>query len=270
MFPKLLELGPITLKTYGVCMALGFLLAWKVIERLSGRKDLADLMMYTMVAGVVGSRIAYVVEHWKAEFAGNPLMVLRVDKGGLVFYGGLILAMTVFFAWCWKKRERPLPLADLLCVSIPLGHAFGRVGCFFYGCCWGRISDSPLAVRFPMHSPAWFEQVSQGLIPSSASASLPVLPTQLFEAAALLALFAAVLAIYLKWRRFSAGAYLVGYAAVRFGMECLRGDPRAAVLGLSIGQTISIGMALVGASFIALEAKRSTGLASRPESILPK
>ena len=260
MHPELFSIGPLGIKTYGVCMAVGFLVCWKVIERLSGRKDLADLMMYLMVAGVVGSRIAYVVEHWKAEFAANPLMVVRVDRGGLVFYGGLILSMAVFFAWCWKKRERPLALADLLCVTIPLGHAFGRVGCFFYGCCWGRVSCSPLAVKFPMHSPAWYEQVSEGLLDSSAAASLPVLPTQLFEAAALALLFVALLAAYLKWRRFTAGAYLIGYAAVRFAMEYLRGDPRAAVLGLSIGQAISVCMALVGASFIALELKRRESL----------
>ena len=102
MHPELFSIGPLGIKTYGVCMAVGFLVCWKVIERLSGRKDLADLMMYLMVAGVVGSRIAYVVEHWKAEFAANPLMVVRVDRGGLVFYGGLILSMVVFFAWCAK------------------------------------------------------------------------------------------------------------------------------------------------------------------------
>ena len=252
MYPVLIDFGFFRLHTYGACMALGFLLCWKLVERLSGRKDLADLMMYLRAGGVVGSRIAYVVEHWSAEFAANPMMVVRVDRGGLVFYGGLILSMLAFFAWCAVKRERPLALADLLCVAIPLGHAFGRIGCFFYGCCWGRVSASPLAVSFPRHSPAWCDQLSKGLIDASAPSSLPVLPTQLFESAALFALFALMLWIYLRWRRHTAGAYLMCYAALRFGMEYLRGDPRADVLGLSIGQAISLCMALGGAAFIAI------------------
>jgi len=256
MHPTLIDLGFLHIRTYGVCMALGFLLCWKLVERLSGRKDLSDLLMYLMVAGVVGSRIAYVIEHWRAEFAADPLSVVRVDQGGLVFYGGLILSIVVFFAWCALKRERPLALADILCTVIPLGHACGRTGCFFFGCCWGRISDSPLAVSFPRLSPAWHDQVARGLIDASAPRSLPVLPTQLFEAAALLVLFAVLLAVFLRWRRFTAGAYLIGYAAVRFGMECLRGDPRAAVASLSIGQAISIGMALLGAAFILLSHER--------------
>lgn len=256
MYPNLIDLGFLHLKTYGACMALGFVLCWKLVERLSGRKDLSDLMMYLMVGGVVGSRIAYVIEHWRAEFAANPLSVVRVDQGGLVFYGGLILSILIFFAWCAVKRERPLALADILCTVIPLGHACGRVGCFFYGCCWGRVSGSPLAVSFPRMSPAWYDQVAHGLIDSSAQRSLPVLPTQLFEAAALLVLFAVLLAVFFRWRRFTAGAYLMGYAAVRFGMEYLRGDPRAEVAFLSIGQTISVGMALLGAAFIWLSHER--------------
>ena len=256
MFPDLVNLGPIGIKTYGACMALGFILSWKIIEKISGRKDLGDLLIYLMVSGVVGSRIAYVIEHWSREFAGHPAEIIRVDKGGLVFYGGLILSIAVFFLWCKIKKMRPIELGNLLTVVIPLGHACGRVGCFFYGCCWGKTSNSSLAVSFPSHSPAWYDQVAKGLIAPSATSSLPVLPTQLFEAAALLALFAVLIAVYLKYRRFTAGLYLIGYAAVRFGIEFLRGDPRANVSVLSIGQTISIAMAVLGIAFVVLESKR--------------
>ncbi len=252
MYPDLLEIGVFHLKTYGACMALGFLLCWKLIERLSKREDISNLLMYLMLGGVVGSRLAYVIENWQREFAANPWAIVRVDQGGLVFYGGLILSILIFFAWCFVKKEKPLALADLFCAVLPLGHACGRIGCFFYGCCWGRLSDSPLAVSFPRHAPAWYDQLHAGLIPASAVKSLPVLPTQLFEAAALFVLFAVLLTVYLKYRRYTAGIYLMGYAAIRFCLEYLRGDPRAVVSTLSIGQTISIGMALLGAFFIYL------------------
>ena len=257
MHPVLFDFGFLSVKTYGVCIAVGFLLCWKILEKLSGRKDLGDLLVWLMASGVIGARTAYVIEHWNTQFAASPLEIFRVDKGGLVFYGGLLASIAVFFAWCAAKKARRLELADLLCVVIPLGHACGRIGCFFYGCCWGRLSDSAFAVRFPAGSPAWHDQLSKGLIASSAPAALPVLPAQLFEAALLLPLFALLLAIWFKWRRGTAGAYLCGYAAIRFCTEFLRGDPRAGVFGLSIGQTISIFIFLAGVAFLCAAKKRT-------------
>ena len=248
MFPDLINIGFLHLKTYGACMATGFLLAWWLIERLSGRKDLSNLMMALMVGGVLGSRIAYVIEHWSSEFAANPVNVIRIDQGGLMFYGGFILSFAVFFGWCFIKKERPFALADLLCVVLPLGHAFGRIGCFFYGCCYGRDSTAWCAVMFPAGSPCWYEHGRR---------MVSVLPTQLFEAAALFALFAALLAFWHRktfMRGFGEGAltglYMIGYGIIRFGIEYLRGDPRAAVGALSISQTISVVLITVGLLFL--------------------
>lgn len=241
MFPDLVDLGFIHLRTYGACMAVGFIICWTLVERLSGRKDLSNLILALMVSGVVGSRVAYVVEHWKTEFAAHPLDVVRVDQGGLMFYGGLILAVAVFFAWCRWKRESALALADLFCTVIPLGHACGRIGCFFYGCCYGRDSDAWCAVVFPEFSPSWYEHGRR---------MVSVLPTQLFEAAALLVLFAALFAVYRRWRRGTCAAYLVGYGVIRFCLEFLRGDPRAAFWGLSIGQVISVCLVAAGLALL--------------------
>jgi phosphatidylglycerol:prolipoprotein diacylglycerol transferase len=231
-------------------MATGFVLAWWLIEKLSGRKDLSNLMMALMIGGVLGSRIAYVIEHWSAEFASRPFNVVRIDQGGLMFYGGFILSFAVFFGWCFIKRERPLALADLLSTVLPLGHAFGRIGCFFYGCCYGRDSDAWCAVTFPAGSPSWYEH---------GRCMVSVLPTQLFEAAALLALFAALLAFWHRktfMRGFGEGAltglYMIGYGVIRFGIEYLRGDPRAAVGPFSISQTISIALIAAGLGFLGI------------------
>ena len=244
MHPDLIDLGFLHIKTYGALMATGFVTCWWLIERLSGRKDLSNLLLMLMLGGVVGSRIAYVIEHWHAEFSSNPAAIVRVDQGGLMFYGGFILSFAIFFGWCALRREHPLKLADLLSAVVPLGHAFGRVGCFFYGCCYGRDSGAWCAVTFPAGSPSWYEHGRR---------MVSVLPTQLFEAAALLALFAALMWL---WRRPSrrpgmiVGAYLIGYAAIRFGIEVLRGDPRAAVGPFSISQAISICMVIIGAVFL--------------------
>ena len=158
--------------------------------------------------------------------------------------------------WCFLKKENPLKLADLLAAVIPLGHAFGRIGCFFYGCCYGRDSDAWCAVTFPMGSPSWYEHGRK---------MVSVLPTQLFEAAALLALFGLLMYVWHRQQPVAGsqqpttnnqqpgrilGLYLIGYAVIRFGIEYLRGDPRAAVGPFSISQAISIGMLIIGAGFI--------------------
>lgn len=246
MYPHFL--GIPFLHTYGVMMAAGFLLAWTLVERLFKRPDLSNLALALIFSGIAGSRIAYAIEHWQAEFAANPISVLYVFQGGLMFYGGLILASIVFFGWCFCRRENPLALANLLTVVVPLAHAFGRVGCFCYGCCYGRVSSSAWAVTFPVGSPQYY---------ASGGVQLPVLPTQLFEAAALLVLFALLLAVYLKFRRYTAGLYFMGYALIRFGLEYLRGDPRAAVGPFSISQTISIAMLALGAAFLGYELARN-------------
>lgn len=241
MFPDLIDIGILHLKTYGACMATGFIICWWLVERLSGRRDLSNLLLLLMLGGVAGSRAAYVIEHWQSEFAAAPARIIRVDQGGLMFYGGLILAILLFFAWCWRKRESPLAMGDLLATVLPLGHAFGRFGCFCYGCCYGRDSDAWCAVTFPVGSPSWHEHGRR---------LVSVLPTQLFEATALFVLFVVLLVVYRKFRRFTAGAYLIGYGLIRFGMEYFRGDPRAAVGPFSISQTISIVMIVLGVVFI--------------------
>ena len=241
MHPDLIDIGFLHLKTYGACMAVGFLLCWQLLERFSGRRDLSSLVVSLMVSGVVGSRLAYVVEHWQAEFAAHPERIIRVDQGGLMFYGGLILAAVIFVVWCVRRRESVLAMADLLAAVIPLGHACGRLGCFFYGCCYGRDSTAWCAVTFPKGSPSYF---------AHHGAMVSVLPTQLFEAAALLALFALLLALRVtglsRHRGLVSGAYLVGYGLIRFGLEFLRGDERAQVFSFSIGQTISFALMAVG------------------------
>ena len=264
MHPDLIAGLPI--KTYGFCMALGFLAAWQVLSwlcRRTGRQSepLSNLLMLMLFSGIIGARLEYVREFWSREFASDPLSAFKVWQGGLVFYGGLILAIAVFLVWCRVRRERVAPVADLFVTVIPLAHAFGRVGCFFFGCCYGRESACACAVAFPRHSPAWNAQVGAGKILQTAQSSLPVLPTQLFEAAAVLCLFAVLLFVFLRnWRRrpgFTTGCYLAGYACIRFSIEFLRDDMRQRFGEVSIGQVVSIGLFALGITFILVSVLRS-------------
>ena len=237
-------------------MALGFLFGWFAATRLCKRTgqdadNLATLLTWLMISAVFGARTAYVLEHWSTEFAGNPIAILRVDQGGLMFYGGLIAAALVLVIYTRVYRQHLFQVTDLVLAAVPLGHAFGRIGCFLHGCCYGKITQSCIGVRFPTDSPAWWEQTSAipPLIAKTATESLPVIPTQLIEAAANAALFALLFTLYPKrhmQRGFITGCYLIGYAILRFGIEFLRGDPRMAFGPFSIGQSISFGLFCTG------------------------
>jgi len=249
MHSTFLQLGPLTLKAYGLMMALGFAAAWFAAGRLSRGTTrnpdlLANLTVWLMLAGVLGARAAYVAEHWTAEFATQPLSVVRIDQGGLMFYGGVAGATLALLLFAWRHQQRPAALFDLMAAVLPLGHAFGRIGCFLHGCCHGRVSTSSLAVVFPAGSPAWEVQCAAGQIPATALHSLPVLPTQLFESAANLVLFVVLASQYrrlsVRWPGLVTALYLMAYATIRFCIEPLRGDLRMTVGVWSIGQTISL------------------------------
>jgi phosphatidylglycerol:prolipoprotein diacylglycerol transferase len=271
MHSELFQIGPLTIRAYGLCMAVGFLLGWQAAVWLCRRtgqdaERLTSLLTWLMLSAVIGARAAYVAEHWRAEFADQPLAILRIDQGGLMFYGGLIAAALLLVVYARLHRQNLLEVTDLVLAVVPLGHALGRLGCFMHGCCYGRVTASWLGVSFPKGSPAWWEQTAANppLIPQTALCSLPVIPTQLIECVANLALFAALYTLYPKRHRqagFISGGYLIGYALLRFLIETLRGDPRLAVGLLSIGQLISLGVFATGAGCLLYARRRGRGAA---------
>ena len=284
MHSVLLRLGEFQLHSYGVCLALGILFAYGVLVRLGRSRGfssdrLANLLALLVVCGLAGARTFFVVEHW-ADYRADPASALRIWEGGLMFYGSIVFGAAALVAHCRITRSPMLPLLDLFAVAVPVGQAFGRVGCLLNGCCYGRPSDSCLAVTYPRWSIPCVEQIRAGLLPEDAARSLPVLPSQLFEAAGCLLLFLALLWLY---RRLNppaphaagteaapearpvaavlqtAGAglvlagWLAGYGVLRFLVETTRADERAHPFGgpLTISQTIGAGCILLAAALAA-------------------
>ena len=248
------------IQAYGLLMAVGFMLCYfmaRRLARLTGRdvNEPDTLIMIAAVCGVIGARAVYVWQNWAAEFVGHPLAMFQVWRGGLVFYGGFALAALGMVAYAFLRREPLLRLTDFCVVFVPLGHAFGRLGCFFHGCCFGGLcSAEGVGVCFPKGSPAWLHQVAQGQIGRWTAESLPVWPTQLFEAAGCAMLFVVLWWLYRTQRArvgLCSGVYCVAYALLRFLGECLRDDPRGATYwGLSFSQMISVGLLMVGLVFL--------------------
>ena len=170
----------------------------------------------------------------------------RLVFGGITWLGGVIGAIPVFLILSHfmipKKRGYEMELFSSLMPGIALAHAFGRVGCFLGGCCYGRVSDSPLSVVYPAGSLAARQYPSP-----DGKGSLPVLPTPIFEAAFELLLFALFILLPKRAKKYSLSLYSICYGSFRFAAEFARGDMRGSVGGfISPSQLLSVLLIIFG------------------------
>jgi phosphatidylglycerol:prolipoprotein diacylglycerol transferase len=220
MFPQLLKLGPLSIKTYGVFVALGFLFAYIYLRRSAKRSNISenvlqDIFLYAIVGGLAGARLNYVLLNIDF-YLKNIWQVFFIWEGGLVFYGGFI-AGAICVAYYIKKRTdiALLNFADLAAPALALGHFFGRLGCLFSGCCYGKACTLPWSVIFTD---------PRALAPINVSLH----PTQIYEALGNFSIFL-FLDRYsqLKHRRgLIFFMYLIAYSLLRFTVEFFRGDDR--------------------------------------------
>jgi phosphatidylglycerol:prolipoprotein diacylglycerol transferase len=260
--PVCFKAGPFTVHWYGVAMALGFLLGlgnWAWLARREGRPFAfcSDLLFWIMVSGIAGARLAYVLGDL-AYFLRNPLLIFRVDQGGLVYYGGFIGAGVALAILARRLKEPFWRLLDFVITSVPLAHMLGRVGCFINGCCYGTVHRSAPSVRYPFDSLAWHAHRARGLVGPAATESLPVHPVQLYEAAFNLLVYGVVVWVFRNRKRDGqvTAAYLLLYPVGRFAVEFLRGDGRVRVAGLSLAQWLSLGLFAIGCGLLASRFRR--------------
>jgi phosphatidylglycerol:prolipoprotein diacylglycerol transferase len=175
MHPILFQIGRFTIYAYGFFVVLGFaiavFLAALKIQKSNIRisfENVADLFFYTVLSALIGSRLLFVLINFDV-YRQHPIQIFKIWEGGLVFYGGLILAVIVAL-WYMKWHQLPIwKLADLISPLIALGLSFGRIGCFFAGCCYGKETSLPWAVVFKNTD-------------SLARLNVPLHPTQLYDA----------------------------------------------------------------------------------------
>lgn len=166
MHPRLLEIPVIhvTVWGFGLMMALGFLVALWLVRGLSRRAGLdpetmSNVTLYALLVGVIGARTFFVLHHVH-EFRGEWLGVFAIWRGGLEFLGGVVPALGFLLIYL---RLRKLPVRkylDILAVGLMMGLAFGRIGCFLNGCCYGRPTELPWGLRFPYRSYAYVSQTN--------------------------------------------------------------------------------------------------------------
>jgi len=251
MHPEIFHWGWLHLRSYGLMMALAFVvgtfLALREARRLSLDEDrVVNVILITLVCSVLGARMLYVLEHL-SEFRREWTSVLALWQGGLTLYGGVVAGT---FAGLVAARRMNLPVwvtADALTPALALGTMFGRLGCFLNGCCYGRPTKLPWGVVFPHDSFATLEFGSQ-----------PVHPSQLYNALAGLLLFALFQATRKRFRvpGVMFWTFIVIFAAIRIPLDMTRTyDADAVVMRVGTAdvtesQLTSIGMILFGTLMI--------------------
>ncbi len=241
MYPVLFKFGPLTIHTYGVLVATGFLLGIGLAVRQAKKEGIpsykiVDLGFYILLSAIIGSRLFFIFIN-AGHYIKNPLDIFKLWGGGLVFYGGILFAVPTVI-WYAKKNGLALwSMADVFAPSIAIGHSIGRIGCFFAGCCYGKPAEGlPWAVTFT--NPQSLAQIG-----------IPLHPTQLYESAGEFINF--LLLITLSRHKSFDGqlflTYVLFYSGLRFIVEFFRGDIGRGfiIYNISLSQGLSVLMLLI-------------------------
>lgn len=235
------------LPLYGIFFWLGILLAGMVAIFIAKKNNIKPLDIfisgvYTMIASVIGAKLLYFIVSWSdimhfINVTAPSLnyktsdIVLTLIQGGFVFYGGFIGGALALLIYARTHKVSLKGFAGIYAVVLPLGHALGRVGCFFGGCCYGIKYDGPLSYTYSD-------------VHSAAPTGVPLFPVQLLEAFCLFILFTVLLIIFLKSDNRNTACictYAFSYSVIRFVLEFFRGDIERGGIGpISTSQLISI------------------------------
>jgi phosphatidylglycerol:prolipoprotein diacylglycerol transferase len=244
MYPILFNFRFITIYSYGLFVALAFIVATcyssysikKSKEKLISQDKLYSLVMCIFIFALVGGRVFYIFTNID-EFVLEPINIFKLWRGGFVYYGGFISAVIFIIVYARRTKKDFLKLCDFFCPVLTLGHAIGRIGCFFAGCCYGRHSTLLWSVVFMDKN-------------SLAVRGKHLHPTQLYESFGNFLLF---LFLHFYSRRKNRvgvvfGIYLIAYAVLRFIIEFFRDDYRGpSFFCFSISQVMSIFLFIIGA-----------------------
>jgi phosphatidylglycerol:prolipoprotein diacylglycerol transferase len=261
VYPELFSIGPITVYSYGVLLAVSYLLGLRLAMWRAKRWGLEanrvlDLGIYIIIAALIGAKALLLVVDFD-QFRQSPAELLSLARSGGVFYGGLILAVVVAF---WYIARHGLPFwttCDVFAPGIALGHVTGRLGCFAAGCCYGRPTTLPWGITF--HNPLAAANVGTPL-------GIALHPTQLYEAGAELLILILLLGTERRGKPFAGRTfwtYMLLYAVSRYIIEFYRGDPRGEMFGMSTSQFISLVLAPLSVAMLAWLSRRGPELPTR-------
>lgn len=245
MYPVLISIGSFTLYTYGLFVAIGLLSAMSLSKHLGKKEGLVpqqitDLYFVILLSAIIGARGLYVLISFDS-YKDNPVDIFKIWEGGLVFFGGFIIAVIAVLIYIRQKKMPLWKTADIIAPGIALGHALGRIGCFFAGCCHGQRCDLPFAIVFTH---------PQSLAPLNTALH----PTQLYMIASNLFLLMITLYVF-KHRKFHGMVfltYIMLYSFFRSIIEFFRGDFRGDFFldFISLSQGIGLSASVIALIFL--------------------
>jgi phosphatidylglycerol:prolipoprotein diacylglycerol transferase len=245
MHPILFTIGPLTIHTYGLFVALGFVAGLLVTMKIgkdqgTPPQQVLDMGFIIILGAGIGSRAAFVLMNF-SFYRQHPVDIFKIWEGGLVFSGGLIAVLLFMGVYLWKRGISYWAMGDLWAPGIALGQGIGRIGCFMAGCCYGKSTEMPWGVVFTN---------ADSLAPLNVS----IHPTQLYSALSGLAIF--LILLFLRSKKTFEGRiliwFLILHSTARLYIERFRGDPRGLVPGTEMGSTQLIALLILMASVCAL------------------
>lgn len=252
MHPILIQFKFLPIYSYGALVALGFFVSFLLIlkrarEMKISTDFISDLFLVILVSSILGARLLYVLVNL-SYFMQSPLEIIMIHHGGLILYGGVVAAVIASYFFITKKGYPFYAIADLFFPYLALGQAFGRIGCYLNGCCFGKTADTCVAVVYPRNSLPFNDHLDKGLVGFDARYSQPVHPVQLYAALLDLALFMVLLAVdrRKKWNGQTFWLYVILYPVKRVVMEMFRGDTPVVVAHMTLYQMISIVLLMFG------------------------
>ncbi len=253
MHPKLITIWIFDIYTYGFFLAIAFVTGIFIAKQLATRSNIdpgkiTDLCFYGLLGGIVCSRLFYVLTNL-SMFNNNLLDIFKIWEGGLVFYGGFIGALITAFFFIRLYKMPFWKIADILSITVAIGHSIGRIGCFFAGCCYGKQCDLPWAVVF--NNP---DTLANPM-------GVPLHPTQLYSATSnfMVGIFLLIIRRKMQFDGQLFWIYILLYGIIRFIVEIFRGDFRGEfVFGiLSVSQTIGSILAVLAVSMLVFLKQRT-------------
>jgi phosphatidylglycerol:prolipoprotein diacylglycerol transferase len=253
MFPILLKIGWFKVTSYGFMLAVSFLFGiyfsmYRAQKRGIDKNNIMDLSFIIVICAIIGSRLLYVVTHLE-EFRGrfwdtiNPIQSTgEVGLAGLSMLGGVLFVLASILIFCKLKHISILKLSDIMIPAFALGIALTRIGCFLYGCCFGKPTDLPWHMIFPLESPA-----------GSIFTNLHIHPTQLYSSLYGLVIFVVILILdrHPKFDGFLLSVFFMLYGLSRFLVDFVRYYEESVLINffkvsLTINQLLSLLMLITG------------------------
>ncbi len=221
MLPILVKLGPLTIHAYGLLMAAGVGFGLWFVYVQAGKHGLdapklMDAAFYTVLVSLIGAKLILLVSNL-SYYVSYPKELFSLARSGGVFQGGLTFGV-IFAVWYFRRKKIPTwKAADVISPALALGHAFGRIGCFLAGCCYGNVCALPWGATFT-------DEYAHDL--TGIPLNIALHPVQIYEAILNAANFV-LLFLVLKKKRFDGqvfALYIVAYSVIRFVTEYFRGD----------------------------------------------